>query len=269
MPIITFLSDFGTDDVFVGLCHAVMVRHAPAARVVDLTHAVPRGDVLTGASRLADCVSHTGPAVHLAVVDPGVGTARLPVVLRAEQDERAPSWLVGPDNGLLVPAAERLGGIRQAWAITASGTAGVSRTFHGRDVFSPTAAMLADGKPPGDLGRRLDVSTLVRLPETANHAARHTLTTTVRDVDIFGNVQLFASPPTAAEPGLGGDLLVTAHERVTPATRVETFADLAEGGLGVLVDSFGWLALAVRGGSAAAQVGLRRGDVVRLTRART
>lgn len=268
MPVIAFLSDFGTDDVFVGLCHAAMTGRAPGIDIVDLTHGVPPGDVLTGASRLADCVAHTGAAAHLAVVDPGVGTARMPLMLRAgHRGERAHSaWFVGPDNGLLTPAAGRLGGVREAWAITALAGPEVSSTFHGRDVFAPAAAMLADGVAPSELGRRLDPDGLVRLPEPVVEVGRDSLTARVRDIDSFGNVQLFVSADAVGGAVLADRMLVTVGERLTPATRVRTFAELDADELGLLVDAFGWLALVVRDGDAAGRLSLRRGDEVRLER---
>ena len=157
--LVTFLSDFGTADVFVGLCHGVLADLAPRARLVDLTHAVPPQDVLTGACRLRDCVAYLPPAVHLAVVDPGVGTARRCLILQVGAAGRR-SWLVGPDNGLLLPAARQLGGVLGAWSMTPGGA---SATFHGRDVFAPAAARVATGVPPGELGTTIDPESLVDL----------------------------------------------------------------------------------------------------------
>lgn len=261
MTIITFLSDFGTDDVFVGLCHAAVARIAPDARVLDLTHAVPRQDVRTGAVRLADCVAHADADVHLAVVDPGVGTSRAPVVL-----ETPGPPLVGPDNGLLMPAAARLGGVRRAWEITAYPLGRGSSTFHGRDVFAPAAAALAGGVAPERLGRAVDCDRLVdlRLPPARVH--RGEVRTTVRDVDVYGNVQLGAEAGALDDAGIaGGTVVVTGPRRVT-ARRVATFDDLADE-VGLLSDSFGWLALVLRRGDAAVATGLGRGDTVTLTAA--
>lgn len=149
-PVITFLSDYGLLDEFVGICHAVIARRCPPARVIDLTHAIPRHDVRAGAVVLAAAVPFLPPGVHLAVVDPGVGAegahGRRAVALRTADGDRL---LVGPDNGLLMPAAARLAGVSEAVDIGASPERlePVSRTFHGRDIFAPVAAALAGGAP--------------------------------------------------------------------------------------------------------------------------
>ena len=274
--LLTFLSDFGTDDVFVGLCHGVIARHAPQARVVDLTHAVPPQDVLTGACRLLDCMAYLPPAVHLAVVDPGVGTERRSVVLEAGPPAQR-SWFVGPDNGLLVPAARAAGGSIAAWAVTADDRA--SATFHGRDVFAPTAARLAAGRRPDELGMPFDAGTLVEIGQPQSSVHGGALVTAVRDIDRYGNVQLFARRHDLAAVGRNGDdtatrhgagprgLRVTVGDAPTAAPLVSTFAELRAGQLGIIVDSFGWLALVVGSGSAAQRLNVGRRAEVRLSAA--
>ena len=264
MPVITFLSDFGTRDIFVGVCHGVIAAGAPDAHVVHLGHAVPPQDVVTGAMRLADGVVHVQADVHLAVVDPGVGTSRLAVIL----ETAAGPALVGPDNGLLLPAAQRLGGIRAAWEITAFPRAGASATFHGRDVFAPAAAALAAGQLPSTLGRPADASGLVTLslPEPAVRPGA--IEATIRDVDRYGNAQLTVGgdelTAAAGGPDLGTVLEVVTDGVRTPARRVRTFADLTGQEVGVLLDSFGWLAVVVRGGSAASRLDVEHGDAIRI-----
>ena len=147
---ITFLSDFGLKDDFVGTCHGVIKRIAPEAQIIDITHGIEPQAVLQGALVLASTLPYMPEGVHLAVVDPGVGGDRRALALR----DASGRLYVGPDNGLLVPAAEKLGGIDGAWQLTNSDymLEPVSATFHGRDVFSPAAAHLAPGVDPAELG---------------------------------------------------------------------------------------------------------------------
>ncbi len=147
-----FLSDYGTEDEFVGVVHAVLRRLAPAAVVLDLSHAVAPFDVAAGSAMLVRAVPHLGPGVVLAVVDPGVGGGRRAVVLETAGDT-GPRWLVGPDNGLLVAAAELLGGVAAAVELAPPGP-GSARTFDGRDVFAPAVADLCSGTELHQLGAR-------------------------------------------------------------------------------------------------------------------
>ena len=158
---ISVTTDYGLRDGFVAACHGVIARLAPAVRVLDVTHEVPPQDIRHGAMALAQTVPFLPAAVHVAVVDPGVGTSRRGVAVAAGQ-----SILVGPDNGLLLPAAEALGGMLHAVELTERRFFGaeVARTFHGRDVFVPVAAHVAGGVPLGDLGPAVDPASLVRLP---------------------------------------------------------------------------------------------------------
>jgi S-adenosylmethionine hydrolase len=151
-PVVTFLSDFGSADPFVGICHGVIVRTCPDAEVIHLAHGIDAQSVAQGARVLAASIAFLPVGVHLAVVDPGVGSQRRAVVLRSGDGR----LFVGPDNGLLVPAAEACGGIELAVEITDPDYMldAVSRTFHGRDVFAPVAGHLAAGLDPLKLGRR-------------------------------------------------------------------------------------------------------------------
>jgi len=147
---ITFLSDFGLKDDFVGTCHGVMKRIAPESQIIDITHGIPPTSILQGALVLANTIDFMPIGVHLAIVDPGVGGPRRPLALRDAEGR----LYVGPDNGLLLPAASRQG-VDQAHELANPEYAlgSISRTFHGRDLFAPAAAHLATGVPLEELGR--------------------------------------------------------------------------------------------------------------------
>jgi S-adenosylmethionine hydrolase len=248
-------TDYGLTDGFAAACHGVIARLAPTVRVLDVTHLVPPGDIARGAAVLAQTVGDLPPAVHLAVVDPGVGTSRRGVAIRT-----ANGLLVGPDNGLLPWAADALGGIEAAVELTnpdwlrATG----SHTFHGRDVFAPVAARLALGAKLADAGPAIDPAELVRLPDPVVATGPGWLSAEVLAIDHFGNVQLAA--PAAALAGLGRTLRVGNLS----ARRGTTFGDVPVGGLVVLVDSAGRVALAVNGGRADAVLSVVPGDVLRV-----
>jgi S-adenosylmethionine hydrolase len=262
---ITFLSDYGLADEFVGVVHGVIAGICPDARVVDLGHGVPRQDVAAGALMLARALPYVPAGVHLAVVDPEVGARRRAVALRTADDGRL---LVGPDNGLLVPAAERFGGVAEAVEISASPwrLEPLSATFHGRDVFAPVTARLACGAPLASAGAPLEPGELVALEQTQARREDDVLVAHVVATDGFGNVIFDAAYGDLMESGLRlGDAVAarTAQRRIR-GVLARTFSDVAAGGLLVYEDSGGSLALAVNGGDAAALLGLRAGDEVRL-----
>lgn len=260
---VAFLSDYGLTDPFVGLCHAAVLCVAPGARVVDLTHAISAQSVLEGAVVLADCVAWLpSDAVVLAVVDPGVGTARLGVAVQAERGR----LLVGPDNGLLVPAAEQEGGVAAAWALPAA--TGPARTFDGRDVFAPAAGRLAAGSPPGLLGTPLDPDDLVRVEVPACEVVADRVQAPVVRTDHFGNLLLAAVSTALEDAGLvaGIQVRVTAGGRSHEATVARTFADVAPGALAVLPDAFGRLQVAANQGSAASHFAAGPDTEVTITR---
>lgn len=252
MRFVSFTTDYGTRDGYVAACKGVLAVRAPGVTVLDVTHEVSPQDVRHGSAVLAQTVPWLPPAVHLAVVDPGVGTDRRGVAVVA-----ARGLLVGPDNGLLVPAADALGGVTAAYALSdpAHHLPRVSATFHGRDVFAPVAAALCAGLPPDRLGP--PVADLVRLPDLPVSAGPDGLRAPVLSVDGFGTLQLAATAGHLA--GLDGDDLEVAGR---PARRGRTFADVPAGELVVLVDSAGHVAVAVNRGSAAALLGLGAGDDV-------
>lgn len=260
---ILFLSDFGLDDEYVGLCHAVMARVAPDARVIDLQHGIPPQDVVTGALTLAQAIPY-GPddAVLLAVVDPGVGTRRRGVALEA-----GGGLLVGPDNGVLALAADVLGGVQRGVELEAGRVVpwSVSETFHGRDLFAPAAAHLAAGADLGSLGAGIDPETLSDLIVGDPVVSEGRIATTVIGVDRFGNLRLGARPQVLDDAGLDAeDLVLLRPGPPVPLPRSRAFGDLDPGAIGLLVDSAGWLAVVRNGGSAADLLGLRRGDAVEL-----
>jgi S-adenosylmethionine hydrolase len=253
---ITLTTDYGLSDGYAGVLHGIIARHAPWVRVIDVTHLVPPGEVSRGAAVLAQAVGHLPPAVHVGVVDPGVGTGRRAVAVGTPG-----GLLVGPDNGLLTGAAEALGGIDAAVRLTEASwfLPDVSMTFHGRDVFAPVAARLAAGVPLADAGPAIDPASLVRLPDPIVVVGDGYLEAEVLTVDRFGNVQLAA--PGSALDMLGGQLLVGGVR----ATRAATFADGQPGRLIVYIDSAGKVALAVNGGRAVVALAVTPGDVLRLT----
>jgi len=264
-PLITFLSDYGHLDEFVGVCHGVIARRCPAARVIDITHAIARHDVRAGALVLAGALAYMPPGVHLAVVDPEVGAvgrqARLAVAVRTIEQDRL---LVGPDNGLLLPAAERFGGVAEAVEIGRSRERlqPVSRTFHGRDIFAPVAAALAAAQPLAAVGDPLPVPQLRRLELPAARVLQRTLTAHVMRADHFGNLILDASPVQIAEVGarLGAPLAEEVAGRSFPARYASTFADVPPGELLVYEDANQMAAIAVNRGSAADHLDVGRDD---------
>jgi S-adenosylmethionine hydrolase len=254
---ISLTTDYGTFDGFVAACHGSIARIAPDVRVIDVTHHVPPADVARGAAVLAQTAPHLPPSVHVAVVDPGVGTGRRGLVIGTPG-----GVLIGPDNGVLIWAAEALGGIDRVAELANNDwfLGDVSRTFHGRDVFSPAAARIAAGAELGDAGPAVDRDTLVRLPDPVVTVGDGWLESEVMTVDRFGNVQLAAGGATLA--GLGTELLVSGNVR---ARRGATFQDVDTGDLLVYEDSAGRVAIAVNGGRAVVVLSVRPGDLVRLT----
>jgi S-adenosylmethionine hydrolase len=263
---LSFLTDYHLIDHFVGTCHGVIATIAPEARVLDLTHQVPRGDVRQGALTLAQSISYLPVAVHLAVVDPGVGTERRAVAVLAQDHV-----LVGPDNGLLLWAADALGGARHAYELAESAyrLRPVSATFHGRDVFAPAAAHVAAGLAPAKLGPPVDVDSLVRLPDPVCVVVGGAVHGEVIAVDTFGNAQTSVRADTLARAGIdpagpGAHLLLSAHGHAAPqpVSYGRTFADVPPGEAVAFLDSAGQLALAVNRGEASAYFGLRVGSQV-------
>jgi S-adenosylmethionine hydrolase len=261
VALVTLLSDFGTRDTYAGVVEGAILQVAPDARVLHLTHGVPPGDVAAGARALADAVTHLPVGVHVAVVDPGVGTDRRALVLTSADGRQ----FVGPDNGLLVAAAERCGGVATAHALSIPDDA--SPTFHGRDVFAPAAGRLALGEPPDSLGGSVDPGDLVRMAVPGATVESGLLRAPCVHVDRFGNCALAAVAADLEGSGLVAGSAVAVSVRGLPrgaARRGRTFADVPPGALVVLVDSAGAVALCINGGDAASELRLAIGDDVEL-----
>lgn len=259
---ITFLSDFGLSDIYVGVCHAVIAGIAPHVRVIDLLHTLPAFDVRRGATALADCVALAPTAVHLAIVDPDPA-ARPAVVVQAGD-----AHLVGPDNGLVLPAADALGGPTAAWRLDDPRwhRTPVSAVFRGRDVLTPVAAHLATGVTASEFGRSIAVSALQGLPDMTARVASRRIAARVRHVDRYGNVQLPVTDADVRRAGLDDrrPVRVTTARETVELRRVDGFSDLADGELGIVADGVGWLAIVAGGGDAARRLGLAAADDIRL-----
>ena len=261
---LTFLTDYGLEDGFVAACHGVAAKIAPGARIIDITHLVPPGDVRRGAAVLAQTLPYLPPAVHVVVVDPGVGTARRGVAVQAGE-----SVLVGPDNGVLSWAIAGLGGADRAVQLT-NGELWlhpVSPTFHGRDIFMPAAAHLAAGADLEMAGTEIKPAELVTLPAPTSRVRDGEAEGEVMSVDRFGNVQLSIPAAEASRLGVrfGAPLVVRCGRRQLTVPYLETFAAVAPGEIVAFTDSAGLISLAVNAGDAAQQLGLPPGAHVRLS----
>lgn len=261
---ISFLTDYGLDDGFVAVCHGVAARIAPHVTVLDVTHLVPPGDVRRGAAVLAQTVPYLPPAVHVVVVDPGVGTSRRAIAVAAGD-----SVFVGPDNGVLSWALAAIGGAAYAVSLTNRDLwlSEVAATFHGRDIFMPVAAHLAAGTALADAGEEIEPADLVTLPAPASRLRDGIAEGEVLTVDRFGNVQLTISAADAGKIGIkpGGSVLVTAgRQRLTLPYR-EMFGAVARGDLVVYADGAGMVSIAVNGGDAAQRLALPPGARVAIS----
>jgi S-adenosylmethionine hydrolase len=264
-PVVTFLSDFGLQDDFVGTCHGVIKRIAPDADVIDITHGIPPQGVLQGALVLANTVRYMPAAVHLAVVDPGVGGTRRALALR----DGAGRLYVGPDNGLLVPAAERNGGITAAHELVNPDymLSPVSRTFHGRDVFAPAAAHLATGVEVERFGPPLAADGLVRLDLPEPHASADRLVATVLYVDRYGNMQLNLTREHLEQVGIapGTRVELEVDGELYYAVAARTFGDAQPGDIILYEDAYRNIAVAISGGDAAGMFGGTAGQRLRIS----
>ncbi len=283
-----FLSDFGTEDEFAGVVHAVITRRAPGTTVIDLTHHVPPFDVRAGSHTLMRAVPHLGPGVVLGVVDPGVGTARRGICIEVALPAGGVQYFVGPDNGLLVAAAESAGEapithvveLRRDPPLPDRGA-----TFDGRDLFAPVAAALCAGTPPGELGEAVEPASLVRLvggvvEQGRLHDGRTCLRAEVTWVDHFGNLQLAATVADARVAGIPdvGSIELAAriesgreyldglpHSLVPDGVTlrcVDAFGELRSGEFGLLVDANGHLAVVAGEASAASWLNVAAGELL-------
>jgi S-adenosylmethionine hydrolase len=264
--VVCFLSDFGLRDDFVGTCHGVIAKIAPEARVIDVTHGIPAQAVLQGALVLASTLPYMPVGVHLAVVDPGVGGSRRPIAVRDADGH----LFVGPDNGLLLPAAERAGidEVREI-ANPAYALPSISRTFHGRDLFSPAAAYLATGVPLAELGPPLSPDALARLDLPEPSMEDDLVQATMLYVDSFGNIALNLTRDDIEQigvvPGTRVELDVSGQRFYAVAAR--TFADARAGDVILYEDSYRSMSIAISNGDAAATLHAAAGQPIRIRRA--
>lgn len=260
---VSFLSDFGHQDEFVGVVHSVIRSIAPEVAVVDITHGIAPHDVRAGALALARSANYLCPGVVLAVVDPGVGTERKAIAVEVGQGA---SLLVGPDNGLLASTVAMVGGADRAVELTNTKyqLATLGSTFHGRDIFAPAAAHLALGVDLLELGDELDVTALTPglLPVVDEQDGQ--LLVEVLWIDRFGNVQLNIGPDDLAVWGDPFTLVV--GDRRSSIALSRAYRDLATGEVGAIVDSSGLISLAVNGESAAKALGVSQSDELRIER---
>jgi S-adenosylmethionine hydrolase len=256
---ITFLSDYGLVDEFVGVVHSVIRSIAPEVVVVDLTHGIAPYDVRGGGLALARATPHLCPGVVLAVVDPAVGTSRRPIAVEVGDGA---SVLVGPDNGVLAPAVALCGGASRAVQITNPEVLlpTESATFDGRDVFAPAAAHLCLGMDLSELGPEIDPISLfpAMVPLTREEEGR--LHAEVLWVDRYGNAQLNVDPDELE--GYEEQVLLVMDEGQRSARRATTFAELDQNEIGLIVDSYGLVAVVLDKRSAAEQLGLATGSAV-------
>jgi S-adenosyl-L-methionine hydrolase (adenosine-forming) len=261
---ITFLSDYGYEDEFAGVCRAVIAQIVPGAPVIDLTHGIPRQDVRQGAIALANALPFCPPGVHLAVVDPGVGSDRRAVAVEADDGR----FLVGPDNGLLSRALDRLGGARGAVELSRSPfrLEPVSATFHGRDLFAPVAAHLSLGARLEEAGEPIDPGSLAGLDLPAPRIGRDEVVASALHTDGYGNVTLNLDASALVDGPLrpGEWLEVRAPDGRFEALWASTFADVSPGEVLLFEDSSGAMALAISGGSAAGLLDVEPDREVRL-----
>ena len=269
-PVITFTSDFGPSAPAV--CRAVMFRFCPDANIIDISHQVPRYSIGEGAGTLVFALPYMPVGVHVAVVDPGVGTDRLALGLRTARGD----ILIGPDNGLLVAAGDALGGIVEARSLENRELMldDISNSFHGRDIFAPMAGHLAAGVPFETVGPTVAIARLVRLPEVRPTVGDGVLESVIVHVLIFGNVT-FAGVPADLEAAIGpltsGRPLVVEFPAHGESPAVEertawarTFGDVANGASLLYADSEGHLALADNQGDAARRLALTLDRPVRI-----
>jgi S-adenosylmethionine hydrolase len=256
---ISFLSDYGTTDEFVGVVHSVVRQLAPEVAVIDVSHHVPRHDVRSGSLTLARSVQYLAPGVVLAVVDPGVGTSRRAIAVEVGDGA---SVLVGPDNGLLAPAVSMVGGATRAVELTevAYQLAAPGPTFAGRDVFAPAAAHLCNGVELLELGPELDVHGLTPAMIPITREEDGTLVAEVLWTDAFGNLQLNVDPDEIE--GFGDRIELRFEGRVRTGIRRETYAQIPVGEVGLVVDSYGLVSIAADRTSAAEELGIATGDEV-------
>ena len=258
---ISFLSDYGHTDEFVGVVHSVIRQLEPRALVIDITHEIPPYDIRAGGLTLARSVQYLAPGVIMAVVDPGVGSARRAIAVEVADGAAV---LLGPDNGVLAPAVGMVGGAARAvwlnnpdYQLQAHGT-----LFDGRDVFAPAAAHLCQGVPLEDLGEEVDPAGLMPGVLPLSRDEDGGLVAEVLWVDRYGNAQLNVDPEELDALGEHFELRLSSGRR--SARRADNFRAIPAGGIGLVTDSYGLIALAADRSSAAEELGIEAGEPITL-----
>lgn len=261
---IVFASDFGPATEWVGVCHAVIATIAPEAQVIDLTHSLPQFEAGLAGFVLRDAMPYAPICVAALVVDPGVGTSRRALAVQTGRGD----ILIGPDNGLLLLSAERIGGVAAAKSITTSLRLDLSgaTTFHARDLFCPVAARLTVDLQFAAVGEDIDPQSLVRAPSPFLAVSKGRVACDVIDVDGFGNLRLSARAQALVDSAIDPvDIVwVQSASGEVAAHRAKAFGALTTGTLGLIVDSFGWLCLTLNRGDAAKKLGANRGSRIEL-----
>ena len=260
---VSFLSDYGHSDEFVGVVHSVIRSIAPHVEIIDVTHGIAAHDTRAGGLALARAANYLCPGVVLAVVDPSVGTPRRPVVVEVGDGA---SYLIGPDNGLLAPAVGLVGGATRAVELTSQEhrlPSAAGATFDGRDVFAPAAAHLCNGVPLEELGPDIDTAGLIPGVLPVSQVQGDELVAEVLWIDRFGNCQLNVDPVDVVE--FGTTMTVALSNTTKIGMLVRAYDEIPTGRVGLLVDSSGLLSVAVARGSAATEFGLDEGDEIRLS----
>ena len=259
---VSFLSDFGTRDEFVGVVHSVLHNIAPHVDVIDITHGIPAHDVRAGSLALARSVEYLCPGIVLAVVDPGVGTERKRIAVEVGEGE---SVLIGPDNGLLAPAVAMVGGPKRVVELTNLDFQlnGPSTTFDGRDVFAPAAAHLVNGVDIAELGEVIDPNGLVPALIPVSYLEGEALHAEILWIDQYGNIQLNIGPEDLPPD----ELQIKIDDQMYSVDRVTAFEQISEGGLGFIVNSTGLIEIASFRSSAANELRASIGDSIQIVRA--
>ena len=263
---VSFLSDFGHDDEFVGVVHGVLAKLAPESRVIDVGHGFPPGNIRAGALALVRAIQYLPEGVCLAVVDPGVGTSRKALAMVTDW-----GYFVGPDNGLLSPAVAMIGGASRIVAVEnpEAMIPSPGETFHGRDIFAPAAGLLASGEATlDDLGPELSGDEVTPLLLPLTESTETTISGAVWWIDRFGNAQTNIAPEELSLIGLspGEVLTVRVGASLHNLKWVTAYGEVDDGESLIHVDSAGLMAIAVRGGRAAEDLNIYEGVSVTLAR---
>lgn len=255
---VTFLSDFGMADETVACCKGLLLRRGVDLPLIDISHEVPPFDIISGGWMLAGAILYMPVGVHLAVVDPGVGTRRNILVVKSSRGD----LLVGPDNGLLIPAAERTGGVSACWSVErpASGIETASTTFHARDIMAPVVADLVAGMPPEECGTSLTRGDMTSFPLPAPHTTPGKISGHVALVDTFGTIRTNIPWISLGSVGESGMRISCGWLFSIPIG--STFSDVNSGDLVALEDSWGFVSIAVNRGRASDILGFKPGDPV-------